>query len=97
MELSGERKAQRAFGGDDAFESLVAGQSQEDARVMRIVFNDQQDGIAFLDLVAIVVDVLFACDRQVDREQLGRLECRAAGLDGSSRCRDRNSVTVGRE
>ena len=31
---------------------------------MRVVLDDEQDGIALLDLVAIVLDVLFARDRQ---------------------------------
>ena len=82
MELPGEGKPQRTFGGDDALEALVAGQAQEDARVMRVVLDDQQNGVAFLDLVAIVLDVFFARDWQVDREQLRRLDCRAAGRRG---------------
>ena len=72
MELPGERKAQRAFGGDDALEALVARQAQQDARVMRVVLDDEQDGVALLDVVAIVLDVLFARDWQ-DREHPWRL------------------------
>ncbi len=71
MELPGEGQAQRAFGGDDALEALVARQAQQDARVMRVVLDDQQHRVALLDVVAVVLDVLFARDRQ-DREPLGR-------------------------
>ena len=54
----------RALGGDDALEALVARQPQQDARVVRIVLDDQQDGVALLDVVAVVVDVLLAGDGQ---------------------------------
>ena len=71
VELPGEGKAQRALGGDDALEALVARQAQEDARVVRVVLDDEQDGVALLDGVAIVLDVLFARDGQ-DGESPGR-------------------------
>ena len=54
----------RALGGDDALEALVARQAQQDARVVRVVLDDQQHGVALLDVVAIVLDVLLARDRQ---------------------------------
>ena len=68
VELPGEGKAHRALGGDDALEALVARQAEEDARVVRVVLDDEQHGVALLDGVAVVLDVLFARDRQ-DRER----------------------------
>ena len=59
-ELAGQRKALGARGGDDAFEALVARQAQQDARVMRIVLDDQQHGFAVDDVVAVVGDTFFA-------------------------------------
>ena len=35
--------------GDDALEALVARQAQQDARVVRIVLDDQQDDVALCD------------------------------------------------
>ena len=78
-ELPGEGKARRAPGGHDALEALVARQAQEDARVVRIVLDDQQYGVALLDALAVVGDVLFAGHRQdADRMGLRRIG-RAAG------------------
>ena len=59
--------------GDDALESLVARQAEEDARVMGIVVDDEQDVIAIVDVVAIVRHhVLDLHDRQ-------HRECRCDG------------------
>ena len=57
------REPERALGGDDALEALVARQTQQNAGVMRIVLDDQQHGIAILDGVAVVLDVLLARHR----------------------------------
>ena len=54
----------RALGGDDALEAPVARQAQQDARVVRVVLDDEQHGVALLDVVAVVRDVLLARDRQ---------------------------------
>ena len=66
-ELPGQGKTDRALGGDDAFEALVARQTQQDAGVVRIVLDDQQHQVAVLDGIAVVLDVLLAGHRQ-DRE-----------------------------
>ena len=44
---------------DQDLESLVAREIAEDASIMRIVFNDQQDGVALFERVAIVFDPRF--------------------------------------
>ena len=67
VELPGQGQAHRALGGDDALEALVARQAQQDAGVVRIVLDDEQHGVAVLDGVAVVLDVLLARDGQ-DRE-----------------------------
>ena len=49
-----------AAGGHDHLEALVAGQAQEDARVMRVVLDDEQHGSPRLMTLAVVEDVLLA-------------------------------------
>ena len=76
----------RALGGDDALEALVARQAQENAGVVRIVLDDEQHGVARLDGVAVVLDVLFARDGQ-NREFAGlgrarRWSMRSVALSG---------------
>ena len=56
--LARERERLLAAVGDDALEALVARDPEQDARVVRIVLDDQQDGVARADLVAIVGDRL---------------------------------------
>ena len=58
--LARQRQPDRAFVGHDALEALVARQAQQDARVVRIVLDDQQHRIALLDVVAVVGDTLLA-------------------------------------
>ena len=58
-ELAGEGEAESASGGDNALESLIAPEAEEDASIVRVVFNNKQHGIALDDIVAIVLDVLF--------------------------------------
>ena len=41
-ELPGKGKARRAPGGHDHLEARVASQAQEDARLMRVVLDDEQ-------------------------------------------------------
>ena len=50
--------ASAAARGHQDFEAFVARQIAEDARVVRIVFDDQQDGFARLQIFAIVGDLL---------------------------------------
>ena len=52
------------FHGDDALETFVPRQAEEDARVMRVILDDEQHGIAVHDGVAVVLDVLLARDGQ---------------------------------
>ncbi len=47
--LARQRQRQLPALGDDALEALVARQAQQDARVVRIVLDDQQDGVALAD------------------------------------------------
>ena len=77
-ELFGQGETQRALVGDDALESAVARQIQKDARIVRVVLDDQQHHIAFGDRIAIVDDRLLAFDRQYDRS----CERRSAGTEG---------------
>ena len=44
--------------GDQHLEALVAGEVEDDARVVRIVLDDQQDGVAGLDFQPVVGNVL---------------------------------------
>ena len=64
LELLGEIERVGAAHRDQHLEALVAGEVQDDARVVRIVLDDQQDGVAGLDLQPIVGDVL---DRAIGR------------------------------
>src|SRR5512141_3108149 len=50
---------------------------------MWVVLDDEQNGVALFDLVAIVLDVLLASDWHVSREQLWRLACCNAGRRGT--------------
>ena len=61
--LPGQRKRRGALGCDDALEALVARQAEQDARVVRVVLDDQEDRVALLDDVAVVLDVLLAARR----------------------------------
>ena len=59
---------------------LVAGEVDNDARIMRIVFDDQQEGIAGLKIEPVVRDLL---ERAVGggRQQLGGLDAGSGGID----------------
>ena len=86
MELTCEGETHTAFGRDDALEAFNSRQVQENARIMRVILDDQQDEVALHHLVVIVLNVLFAGDRQ-DREHFGRLDDRASGRRALSRGR----------
>ena len=53
-----QRQGDAAALGDDALEALVVGEAEQDARVVRIVLDDQEDRIARLQTVAIIGDLL---------------------------------------
>ena len=71
LELLGEIERVGAARGDQHLEALVAGEVQDDAGVMRVVLDDQQDAVAGLDLQPIVRDVLHGA--------IGRRQPRARG------------------
>ena len=53
-----------------AFEAFVSGQAEQDSSVVRIVFDDQQHGVAGFDTVAIIGDDFFDGRRaRMDRER----------------------------
>ena len=54
--LLGEQEGRLAAVGHDALEALVARQSEQYPGIVRIVVHDQQDVVAFLDVLAIVRD-----------------------------------------
>ena len=58
MELAGQSQCLRATHGHQHLEPLVVGQINQHAGIVRIVFNDQQDGVAGLQIGAIVRDPL---------------------------------------
>ncbi len=64
MVLARQRQRFGAAHRDQHLEALVAREIAENARVVRIVFDDQQDGIARLQIVAIVCDALDRLLRQ---------------------------------
>ena len=52
--LLGEIQRLGAASGDQHLEALVAGEIDQHARVMRIVLDDQQDGVARLEIEPVV-------------------------------------------
>ena len=58
LELLGQIERIGAARRDQHLEALVAGEVQDDARIVRIVLDDQQDGVAGLDFQPVVGDVL---------------------------------------
>src|SRR5262249_9581919 len=77
--LAGERQRLLATVGDDAPETLAAGDPEEDAGVMGIVLDDEQDRIARFDALAIVGDRLFGLGAAEHRNLLGNLPGEARG------------------
>ncbi len=72
LELLGEIERVGAARGDQHLEALVAGEVQDDARVMRVVLDDQQDAVAGLDFQPVVRDVLDGALGRRRRERGGR-------------------------
>ena len=62
----------RAAHGDQHLEALVVRQVDEDARVVRVVLDDQQDGSPGCELVAIVGDLLDRRSRPATRTATSR-------------------------
>ena len=58
--LTRKRKCRRPAGADDALEALVPRQAEQDARIVDVVLDDQQDGVAVRDDIPIVLDMLFS-------------------------------------
>ena len=71
VKFGGQGESVRATLGDDRLETFVASQIADDARVVGIIFDDQQNRIARLKIRAVVVDrlgvALFRDARQLDR------------------------------
>ena len=67
--------------GDDALEALVARQTEQHARVVRIVLDDQQHAVALADVVAIVgtISSAFATARTGSVDRSDRVASRVAG------------------
>ena len=79
--LPRQRKRRLAAVGDDALEALVARQPEQDARVVRVVLDDQQHVVALADVVAIVGDDLFGLGDREHRQRRGV----GAGVAGDRR------------
>ena len=58
LELLGEFERLGAAAGDQHLEALVAGQIDQHPRIMRIVLDDQEDGISRLEVEAVVRQLL---------------------------------------
>ena len=73
VKLAGQRQSLSATGGDEDLESLVVGQVAQDAGVVRIVFDDQQDcGSSGCRDFAIVGNLLDGAFRHADGRELKR-------------------------
>ena len=97
--LPGQRDRRLAAVGDDALEALVARESQQDARVVRIVVDDQQHVVAFADVVAIVGDDLLGLrdGEHRQRRRAGRVPIGAGLVAGAVTARaDRCTRSAGR-
>ena len=58
--LTSERQTDAALRRDDAFEVMLASQTEQDTCVVRIIFDDQKHSVARLDGIAIIGDAFFA-------------------------------------
>ena len=67
--LARQRQRRLAAVGDDALEALVAREAEQDARVVRVVVDDEQDVVASLDVVAVVGDGLFGFRHRQHRQR----------------------------
>ena len=78
--LAGQGERLRAAHGHEDLEPLVAGQITHDAGIVRIVFDDQQDGVVGLQVVAVVRDLLDRALWHAHREERARRWERRYGL-----------------
>ena len=54
LELLGELQRLRAARGDQDFEAPVPGEIDQHPRIMRVVFNDQKNGVSRLEIEPVV-------------------------------------------
>ena len=66
--LARQRQRRLAAVGDDALEALVPRQTEQHARVVRIVVDDEQHAVAFADVVAVVGDDFLGLRDREDRQ-----------------------------
>ena len=85
MELASQSKGFRTAQGDENLESLIARQIAKHAGIVRIVFDDQQDRIVGLQIVAIVRDLL---GRMFGDDDAGQLKRHRRRGDVSTRRRE---------
>ena len=83
LELLGEIERVDAAHRDQHLEAVVAREVHDDARVMRVVLDDQQDAVARLDLEPVVRDLLGRAFRPAARYSL--LFSTRAGASGATR------------
>ena len=80
-------------------ESLVAREVAKNAGVVRVVLDDEQNGFAIREVVAVVLDARFLLGRGDIGEEHGRgrgHESRPVGLDDGRHQRDRRRSGAGR-
>ena len=82
-----QRDRRLAAVGDDPLEALVAREAEQDARVVRIVVDDQQHAVAVADALPVVGDDLFGLRHRENRQ---RGACPAASLPAPARRRRRD-------
>ena len=70
MELAGQGKRLASTPGHQDLESVIVRQIAQDAGIVRIVFDNQQDGVIRLQIFAIVRDVL---DQSIRNKAAGGL------------------------
>ena len=78
--LLGELERLGAARGDQHLEALVAGEIDQDARIMRIVLDDQQDGVAGFEIEPVVRQLLD--DALLRRRLAGQGRSRIADAGG---------------
>ncbi len=74
VEFAGQSKRFRAASGHQDLETVIVGQIAQDAGVVRIVFDNQQNGILRLQIFAVVGDLL---DEPLGNKRAGRLNERS--------------------
>ena len=82
LELLGEIQRFRAARRDQHLEALVAGEIDQHARIMRVVLDDQENGVAGFEIEPVVRqlldDALLGCDLQHRRRAVLRRASEAA-------------------